>query len=290
MWAWCPQSSGSSYDLIAKDGNLTDFRKVAYALHDYIENYRAVYRGQSITINTPTLFFNKGDGTVEWVRPTQSHTYRLERSVNGGAWTTLTTSAATVDALGRKCTYEDTTLPTNGRVQYRVTVTAGSTSVSSVSNVADILPPPTNLTINGSFENGMTGWTLFGSNGIYRATNTTARTGSYSLELDYGSGEWEGLYQPSIQGKPNTNYTLTYYYKHAADDTANNCYCFIRGGDGSINAKDIASAYMNGGKLDEWKKETISFRTDSSGKICIDFRVVAGTHTYIDDVTLYEAQ
>ena len=59
----------------------------------------------------------------------------------------------------------------------------------------------------------------------------------------------------------NTNYTLTYYYKHAADDTANNCYCFIRGGDGSINAKDIASAYMNGGKLDEWKKIVESIKT-----------------------------
>ena len=290
MWAWCPQSSGSSYDLIAKDGALTDFRLVAYELHDYIEEYRARYRGESITVNTPTMFYNKGNGTVEWMKPTQSHTYKLERSVNGGAWTTLTTSAATVDALDRKYTYSDTTLPASGTVQYRVTVTAGDTAVTAASNVADILPPPTNMAANGGFESGLNGWTIFGNGGTYRATTAAARTGAYSLELDYGDGEWQGVYQPQIQGKPNTNYTLTYYYQYAADDTARNCYCFVRCGDGSINAENVAAAYMNGGSTSAWKKETISFRTDAGGKICIDFRVVAGTHIYIDDVTLYEAQ
>ena len=47
---------------------------------------------------------------------------------------------------------------------------------------------------------------------------------------------------------------------------------------------------MNGSNTTEWKKETISFRTGGSDKLCIDFRVVAGTHTYIDDVELYEVQ
>ena len=291
MWAWSFQSSGSSYDLIAANGDLTDFRLVAYELHDYIEEYRADYRGESVVINTPTMFFNKGNGTIEWMKPTQSHTYQLERSVNGGAWTTITTSGAVVDSLGRKYTYEDTTLPTSGTVQYRVTVTSGSTSVTAASNVMDIVPPPTNMVQNGTFENGLTNWTKFGTNGTYQATTTTAHSGSYSLELDYGSSEWQGVYQPDIIGKPNTNYTLTYWYKHAYDDAANNCYCFIRGGDGSINSTDIiGQAYMNGGNTDEWRQETISFRTDDSGKICVDFRVVAGTHTYIDDVELYEMQ
>jgi len=176
-------------------------------------------------------------------------------------------------------------------LQYRVTVTSGSTAVSAHSNVANILPPPTNLAQNAGFENGLNGWTLFGNGGTYRATNATARTGSYSLELDYGNGEWQGVYQPTVEVKPNTNYTLTYYYKYAADDTAKNCYCFVRGGDGTINATEIiGQAYMNGGSTTEWRQETISFRTGNSDRICIDFRVVKGTHTYIDDVELYEMQ
>ena len=291
MWCWSPNSSASSYDLIAKDGDLTDFRKVAYELHDYIEEYRAEYRGETVAVNTPTMFFNKGTGKVEWIKPTQSHTYKLERSLNGGAWATIATSGAVVDDLDRKYIYKDTTLPTEGTVQYRVTVTSGGKTVSSTSNVVDIVPPAVNLAQNPSFENGMSNWTLFGNSGVYGVTTAAARTGSYSLELKYGSVEWQGVYQPTVTVKPNTNYTLSYYYKHAADDTANNCYCFIRGGDGSIDATDIiGQAYMNGGQSYEWKKETITFRTGDSNKLCIDFRVVAGTHTYIDDVELYEAQ
>ena len=297
MWDWSPQSSASSYDLIQKDGNVTDFRLVAYELHDYIEEYRADYRGEKITLNTPTLFFNKGNGVVEWVKPTQTHSYKLERSVNGGEWVTIATAGAEVDTVGRKYIYKDTTLPEEGTVQYRVTATAGSTSVTSVSNVVDIVPPAKNLVQNHSFENGMTGWQNFGSNGTYKVTSDTARTGSYCLELDYGSSEWQGTNQPAIKVKPNTNYVLTYYYKHAADDTANNCYCFVRGvtatggdGSGTIYDEVVASAYMNGGNTTEWKKETITFRTGDSDKLGIDFRVVKGTHTYLDDVELYEVQ
>ena len=118
MWAWSAQSSGSSYDLIAKDGALTDFRLVAYELHDYIEGYRAAHRGENLALNTPTMFFNKGNGTVEWMKPTQSHSYKLERSVNGGTWTVIATSGAAVDSVGRKYTYQDTTLPTSGTAKF----------------------------------------------------------------------------------------------------------------------------------------------------------------------------
>ena len=291
MWCWSTHSGGSSYDLTAKNGSVTDFRKVAYELHDYIEEYRAAYRGETVAVNTPTMFFNRGDGTVEWIKPTQNHTYKLERSINGGSWTVLSTSGAATDSLGRKYIYEDTTLPAEGTVRYRVTVTSGTATATSTSNVVDILPPPVNLAQNGGFENGLANWVLFGTNGTYRATNVTARAGTYSLELDYGSAEWEGVYQPTVAVKPNTNYTLTYYYKYAADDTASNTYCFVRGGDGSIDATDIiGQAYMNGGNTTEWKKETISLRTGDTTTLCIDFRVVAGSHTYIDDVELYEMQ
>ncbi len=204
MWCWSNLPSGSAYDLLAKDGGLTDFRNVAYEIHDYIEEYRAEHRGEILSINTPTMFFNGGDGTVEWIKPTQIHTYKLERSIDGGAWTTLTTSGATVDSVGRKYVYEDTTLPSSGKVQYRVIVTSGSNTATSASNTADILPPPENLVTNGDFENQLNAWTKFGSNGNYRYTGNTAHAGSYSLELQYVSGEWQGVYQPTITATANT--------------------------------------------------------------------------------------
>ena len=291
MWCWSTKSGGSSYDLTVRDGTVTDFRLVAYELHDYIEAYRAAYRGETVSLNTPSMFFNKGTGVVEWVKPTQSHSYTLERSINGGEWETISTSGAATDSLGRKYIYEDTTLPVSGTVQYRVTATTGSTSVTSTSNVVDIVPPPTNLVQNYSFEDGLNGWTKFGTGGTYQVSSAAAHSGSYSLELKYGSGEWQGVYQPSITVKPNTNYTLTYWYIHASDDTANNCYCFVRGGDGSINSTNIiGQAYMNGNNKTEWRQETINLLSDENGKLCVDFRVVKGTHTYVDDVELYEVQ
>lgn len=290
MWCWQPHSNGSAYDLIQKNGGFTDFRLVAYELHDYIENYRAAYRGETVTVNTPSMFFNKGDGIVEWVKPTQSHTYKLERSVDGGAWVTIATSGAVEDALGRKYTYTDTAVPTSGTVQYRVTATADGVSVTSASNVVELGATVVNLAQNGGFENGLNGWTLFGADGTYRATTAAAHSGAYSLELAYGSVEWQGVHQSAIVGKPNTNYVLTYYYKYAADATAGVCHCYVRGGAGTIYDDVIASAYMNTGSATEWKQETIAFTTDANGKIGIDFRVVAGTHVYVDDVVLYEAQ
>ena len=291
MWCWSPQSSGSSYDLIAKNGAVTDFRLVAYALHDYIREYRAEYRGESVDYRTPTILYSKGNGVLEWICPSYEATYTVERSINGGAWVQIATDGAVLDSVGRKYTYEDTSLPAEGTVQYRVTTIDEGGRSAAVSNVADILPPPTNLVLNGGFENSLTGWTKFGTNGTYQATSTAARSGIYSLELDYGSSEWQGVYQAAVAAKPNTNYTLTYYYKYAADDTASNCYCFIRGGNGTIDSTAIVGqAYMNGGSTAEWKKETINFSTDANGLLCVDFRVVAGSHVYIDDVELYEMQ
>lgn len=291
MWCWSPKSEGSAYDLIQKDGGLTDFRPVAYALHDYIKQYRGTYRGDGVDFRTPTIFYNKGNGTLEWIRPILEHTYVVERSVDGGAWQQVATAALSDAAFDdRKCTIKDTSLPESGTVQYRVTITNPGGSSAATSNVANILPPPANQMTNGGFENGMNGWTLFGTNGIYAATGDAARTGDYSLELDYGSVEWQGVYQSAIEVKPNTNYVLTYWYKYASDDTAKNTYCFVRGGEGTIYDTVISSAFMNDKNNTGWKQETISFNTGASSKLCIDFRVVAGAHTYIDDVELYEAQ
>lgn len=291
MWCWSPKSDGSAYDLIEKNGGLTDFRPVAYALHDYIKQYRADYRGEDVDFHTTSIFYNKGNGVLEWVRPFFQHTYVVERSIDGGAWQRVASAALSDADFGdRKSTFKDTTLPQSGTVQYRVTITNPGGSGTATSNVANILPPPSNLMTNGGFENGMDRWTLFGTNGAYRTTTAAARTGSHSLELDYGSAEWEGVYQPVIDVKPNTNYVLTYWYKYASDDTAKNTYCFVRGGEGTLYDDVISSAYMNDKNNTGWKQETISFNTGASSKLCIDFRVVAGAHTYIDDVELYEAQ
>ena len=288
MWCWSPESSGSAYDLIKKDGGVTDFRLVAYALRDYIKQYRADHLGEEVNLAEPTVFYNKGNGVLEWVTFYEQD-YRIERSLNGGEWQTIATAGATLDEFGRKYTYKDTTLPTAGTVQYRVTVIEDNGRTSdATSNEAEVLAPPSNLVTNHSFEGGMNGWQLFGTDGTYQVTAAASRTGSWCLELDYGSAEWQGMYQ-SVSVKPNTNYVLTYWYKYATDTATKNTYCFVR--EGHIHGSNIiGEAYMNGNAYTEWRQETIQFRTGDTTTLCIDFRVVAGTHTYIDDVELYEVQ
>ena len=148
-----------------------------------------------------------------------------------------------------------------------------------------------NLFLNSDFEGTGGQWNnaTFLKNAKV-VSDSTAVSGNKSLYFDTSAQKDGAFYKFKVKVKPNTNYVLTYWYKHASDDTAKNTYCFVRGGNGTIDDAHISSAYMHTGSTTEWKKETLTFRTGDSDKLGIDFRVVKGTHVYIDDVELYEVQ
>jgi hypothetical protein len=70
---------------------------------------------------------------VYWIQPEGQTSYKVERSTNGGSWTTVATSGATIDTATGSHRYmiTDSSAPSSGTVQYRITVN-GKTSYTNV--------------------------------------------------------------------------------------------------------------------------------------------------------------
>ncbi len=309
MWSWQPDVAGTIYSLLAADAKTnTDFRAFCYSLHYYTENYRAAHRGEDIVLDAPVLFCNTGSGTIEWISSRQATSLDLLRSTDGGkTWKTVLKGVepAAYEA-NFKGVYKDQEIinwTAGGSVMYKMVVydDYGNRRESAVGNEAEILGPPQNLVVNGSFEDGLTGWDFFGTNGEGFSAEAvpldSAADGENVLEFKYINKYWQGINQ-TITVKPNTNYVLEFDYKIAADTDYMTGYCFLRGlaangsgtGDGSVNDAVLGSVYLNVGSRTEWTTDRISFRTNDSDKLGIDFRTIADVHYYIDNVRLVEVQ
>ena len=73
-----------------------------------------------------------GKGKVYYIRPQNNASVTVERSVNGGAWTTVTgTTTYDTEAGSHRACLTDSSAPSSGTVQYRVTAN-GYTSYTNV--------------------------------------------------------------------------------------------------------------------------------------------------------------
>ena len=113
--------------------------------------------------------------------------------------------------------------------------------------------------------------------------------------------DWFGVHMNDIKVKPNVQYELKVTYKIAPDalfkyeesTEANKMsgYLILRS---EFTADALAQTYLLAGSKTEWRTESITFKTDDSGKLCLDLRAVQfnGTpiHYYIDSIELYEVK
>jgi len=224
--------------------------------------------------------------------------------------------------------------PDGTTTMYRVTVwdDEGNTRVSEPNNQATLLGPSVNALeeqgLNYDFEKGLDGWTEFGENGTYeQGANYSAKviTADGKKVLDFklnhstdASGDvvlgqqWFGIHMDGITVKPNTQYEIKVTYKIAPDalfpyeesTEANKMsgYLFVRGkgadgsgsGNGDINEKELTTLYLLHGSKTEWRENSAVFKTNDSGKVCLDLRAVAFNnmpiHYYIDSIELYEVK
>ena len=359
-WDWSSTGFGGAYDLLAAGGqSTTDFRAGAFAIHYYIESYRAAHRGEELELDKHVLFCNSGSGTVEWISSRQATSLDLLRSLDGGkTWTTLLKGVAPTDYEENfKGKYVDEEVanmqPDGTKVMYKMVAydDNGHTAESLPNNQAEVTGPPVNILAdyNCSFENGLEGWNEFGDNGTFEEEANYyaaviepeggAADGKKALEFklnyeteineegkvvpvyDEGNlvinGEWSGVNMKEITVKPNTPYKLVLKYKIAPDsifefeesDQVNKMsgYLFIRGTgpngeghepgstspkDGSIDDATLASLYMLSGSKNEWREDEVTFKTNESDKLGLDFRAVlfgqVPNHYYIDSIELYE--
>lgn len=232
-----------------------------------------------------------------------------------------------------KGSYTDTEMankkPDGTTTMYRVTVwdDEGNTRVSAPSNKATLLGPSVNIleeqNRNYSFDKGLDGWTEFGENGLNYTAKAITADGKKVLEFKLNHStdsageivlgkEWFGIHMDGITVKPNTQYEFKVTYKIAPDaffkyeesTNANKMsgYLFVRGkgadgsgsGDGDMNEKELAQLFMTQGSKNEWREDSAIFKTNDSGKVCIDLRAVAFNgvpiHYYIDSIELYEVK
>jgi len=134
--------------------------------------------------------------------------------------------------------------------------------------------------------------------------------GNPVMEVDKLAGDWSGIHMDSLTVKPNTQYKLVLKYKIAPDATfpydesgdvnKMSGYLFIRhlkadgtgNGLGDLYDESPAALYMLRGSKNEWKEDSIIFKTNASDKLGLDFRAVqwAGVpiHYYIDSIQLFE--
>ena len=149
QWAYEPvfktdeTANPNGNQMIAPGGNSPyDLRKGCYqayywAMKKQTGNSNAAnapsalyYCGSSIKLTSGGTY--DGKGKVYYIRPENNATVTVERSVNGGAWTTVsgTTSYDTATGSHRAC-LTDSSAPSSGTVQYRVTAN-GYTSYTNV--------------------------------------------------------------------------------------------------------------------------------------------------------------
>ena len=208
----------------------------------------------------------------------------------------------------------------------------GNMRVSEPNNPATAVGPSVNLLaelgLNYSFEQGLDGWTEFGQNGTYeegahysaQIIETDALDGNKVLDFQLNHGydgdklvlgkQWFGIHMDGIEVKPNTQYEIVVNYKispdalFAYDESTNDHkmsgYLFVRGkgadgsgsGNGDFNEPELTQMYLLSGSKNEWRQDSVVFKTNDSDKICLDLRAVqfgdVPVHYYIDSIELYE--
>lgn len=221
--------------------------------------------------------------------------------------------------------------PDGTKCMYKITVwdDDGNTRNSEPGNEAVVVGPPVDVlgNYNCSFEDGLEGWQEFGTNGpdgnytaqVIEVDDAPAGKKVLEFKLNYTVGEdgtvnlksdWSGIHMDGIEVKPNTQYKLVLKYKIAPDalfeyDESGDVnkmsgYLFLRhikadgsgNGLGDLYDESPGALYLLRGSKNEWREDSITFKTNASDKLGLDFRAVkyqdVPVHYYIDSIQLFE--
>jgi YD repeat-containing protein len=181
----------------AGSGNRIQFELVQEGLHWFRDYGHPAISTNSFGDLTVPASSTTGAYTVSWTAVPGASSYRLDEQVNGGAWTTVQTSAnQSWSTSGR----------TPGTYAYRMAPCASSCGPAGVSGtVAVSLPPPAPAAISvpaTSTGNIAIGW----STAIYAT--------SYTLEQSYNGGGFTAIYSGATNSYSyHASATGTYTYR-----------------------------------------------------------------------------
>ena len=127
----------------------------------------------------------------------------------------------------------------------------------------------TNMVKNGSFENGLTNWTINGSGTSWQPT-TIAKLGTKAYYRISSSS----LYNYITQSVSWINGNKYYYFVHGIATTNQNLYCDVTNRGGSIKVT-VVSSY--------WKRGSVIFKPSFSGNNTISVNYAGTTDNVIVD-------
>ena len=140
QWCWTPGQYSGAYAL-QRTSSGTAFRKTVALLRYYMDEYRAEYRGETITLDAPVLYANAGDGKVLFIPSKRATKITVQRSDDGGStWTTLVSNVNQANYVDNYLvgTYTDSTSRPSSGYCYRIIAADdnGNTVTSEPNNLA----------------------------------------------------------------------------------------------------------------------------------------------------------
>ena len=140
---------------------------------------------------------------------------------------------------------------------------------------------------NGNFESGnANGWTLDSGSSV---TSSDKHGGSYAIKTTATSTKYQSMFYQLFDVMPNTDYTLTYWYKYDGTGSAPAIYVFIKDAGRDVTLND-SNSRRDGLTSGSWVKDTLTFNTSSYEQVTINFanRVAGlGGTFYFDDISVY---
>ena len=140
---------------------------------------------------------------------------------------------------------------------------------------------------NGNFETGnANGWTLDSGSSV---TSSDKHGGSYAIKTTATSTKYQSMFYQVFDVMPNTDYTLTYWYKYDGTGSAPAIYVFIKDAGRDVTLND-SNSRRDGLTSGSWVKDTLTFNTSTYDQVTINFanRVAGlGGTFYFDDISVY---
>ena len=140
---------------------------------------------------------------------------------------------------------------------------------------------------NGNFETGNgNGWTLDSGSSV---TSSDKHGGSYAIKTTATSSKYQSMFYQVFDVMPNTDYTLTYWYKYDGTGSAPAIYVFIKDAGRDVTLND-SNSRRDGLTSGSWVKDTLTFNTSTYDQVTINFanRVAGlGGTFYFDDISVY---
>lgn len=294
-------ASGVGHALV-KDFNSSQLRISAQSLHFLILDYE--YERKEIDkdeiADKPVFLMNHDTVVLRWIGSRDAESYKLEwRFGENAEWEVLedNLNAEEIGSGAYLCDYPLPDLDKTGNYQFKVTATTyyGKQATSDVFQCylkglsTATCSDDKNLFINGGFESAtdiftnITGWrTNAEATTAWNIESGMVRSGKNALHLK-GDCCRKSIFQ-SINVKPKTNYTLTFFAKASGKNLSPRCVFSLLpenwGGTPIINTKEFN--YQDG-----WKMYSYDFNSGDQTNINFQIWIGYGDY-YLDDFYLFE--